>query len=86
VDKYLNSAIVAAIRLPLFCAFSFATKNSTMASKKSHRLSELAAQISQKAAYLEKYLDDHNLPQPSFGADGPATFPVPPDQAEATNT
>lgn len=56
----------------------------TSASAAAPRLSELAALISEKAAYLERYLDDNNLPQPSFRANGPNTFPVEATAVEAS--
>jgi hypothetical protein len=52
--------------------------------KATPKLSELAAIISQKAAYLENYLEEHNLPQPSFSADGPSSFPVAATAQEAS--
>ncbi|EIW79807.1 S-adenosyl-L-methionine-dependent methyltransferase [Coniophora puteana RWD-64-598 SS2] len=55
-----------------------------MASK-NPRLSELAAQIAEQAVILEKFLDDNNLPQPSFGVQGPAAFPVGADQKAAND-
>ncbi|RVD82527.1 uncharacterized protein DFL_006950 [Arthrobotrys flagrans] len=42
------------------------------------KLSELAAQIAENAKLLEDYIESQGLPYPSFAADGPAKFPLPP--------
>ncbi|KAK6345279.1 hypothetical protein TWF718_007203 [Orbilia javanica] len=42
------------------------------------KLSELAAQIAENAKLLEDYIESHGLPYPSFAADGPSKFPLPP--------
>lgn len=42
------------------------------------KLSELAAQIAENAKILEDYIESQGLPYPSFAADGPAKFPLPP--------
>lgn len=55
-----------------------------MASQPVPKLSELAALIAEKATYLECFLDDNNLPHPSFVPDGPSQFPVTSLQGEAS--
>ncbi|KAK6360558.1 hypothetical protein TWF730_006698 [Orbilia blumenaviensis] len=42
------------------------------------KLSELAAQLAENAKLLEDYIETQGLPYPSFAADGPAKFPLPP--------
>jgi hypothetical protein len=39
-------------------------------------LSALADKISKSAKTIEKFLQENNLPEPSFDADGPKAFPV----------
>lgn len=47
-----------------------------MTGLKNPSLTELAAEISKNASLITEYLLAHNLPSPSFAADGPQNFPV----------
>ncbi|KAF3153509.1 hypothetical protein TWF225_001752 [Orbilia oligospora] len=42
------------------------------------RISEVAAEIAKNAKILEDYIMSQGLPYPSFAADGPSAFPLPP--------
>jgi hypothetical protein len=41
-------------------------------SSSTSRIAELAALIAQHTTQVDNYLSEHNFPQPSFNADGPA--------------
>ena len=44
-------------------------------------ITELAAEVSKNTTLISDYLKANNLPAPSFAADGPATFPIPQNDA-----
>lgn len=41
-------------------------------------LTALASTVTEQASRLAKYLEENNLPNPSFAADGPPSLPIPP--------
>lgn len=41
-------------------------------------LTKLASTITQQAKQLAAYIEDNDLPNPTFTADGPAFLPIPP--------
>ncbi|KAF4462214.1 O-methyltransferase [Fusarium albosuccineum] len=43
---------------------------------------QLAKKITRETEKLDKYLKDHNLPDPGFGADAPGDFPKLPDEIQ----
>ncbi|USP77674.1 hypothetical protein yc1106_04948 [Curvularia clavata] len=52
-------------------------------SSQSSRIAELAATIAHHTARVDKFLDEHNLPQPSFDVDGPVELGLPSDVEES---
>ncbi|KAI9838008.1 MAG: hypothetical protein M1819_006162 [Sarea resinae] len=64
------------------CANSRLKLGSYPMGSSSSPLLDLAAEVSTAAKTISEYLTSQNLPQPSFDADGPATFPVPPSNTE----
>jgi len=46
-------------------------------------LSELAQEVQSHVAVIDKYLKEHNLPQPTFDADSPLELPLDADVQRA---
>lgn len=46
------------------------------------RIAELATLISENTSIVVTYLKSHNLPTPSFNADGPLPMPIPAHERE----
>lgn len=43
------------------------------------RIAELSEAIATHSRLVDEYLSNNNLPQPSFDADGPSNFDLPPE-------